>query len=109
MLYDVERLALAAGGGELDRPHIPRNFQSRLVQHSAPLSDPHQRRTHRQADLLRLRPDRIRDALDMGAEELPARRLLSGELRSLIEQPVTAIAAYGVVAPDPLVGKLGHE
>src|SRR5262245_56724590 len=26
MLYDVERLALAAGGGELDRPHIPRNL-----------------------------------------------------------------------------------
>lgn len=45
MLYDVERLALAVGGGELDRPHIPRNLQSRLVQHSAPLSDPHQRRT----------------------------------------------------------------
>ena len=31
MLYDVERLAFTTGGGELDRPDIPRNLQSRLV------------------------------------------------------------------------------
>ena len=47
--------------------------------------------------------------LHLGEEELLARRLLAGELRRLIEQPVTALAAYGVVAPDPLVGKLDHE
>src|SRR5215471_4383518 len=106
MLYDVEWLALAAGGGELDRSHLPRNLQSRLVQPSAPLSDPHQRRPHRQADLFRLCPDRVRDALDMGQEELLARRLLAGKLRRLIEKPVTTTAAYGVIAPYPLVGKL---
>src|SRR5690606_13310936 len=42
VFHHVERLALAAGGGELDRPHAPGHLQGRLVQHCAALADPHQ-------------------------------------------------------------------
>lgn len=66
VLDDVGRLILAAGGGELDWPHLTGNLESCLVRSSAPRPGPHQRRAHRESDVLRLCPDRIRDALDVG-------------------------------------------
>jgi len=43
------------------------------------------------------------------SEEVIARRLLAGELRRLVEQPVPAFAANRVVALHPRVGQLRHE
>ncbi len=68
MLCDVERLALAAGGGELDRPTSRATFRAAAFNTALRFPIPISAAPIARPDLLRLRPDCVRDALDMGEE-----------------------------------------